>query len=82
MCKALYQNDALSKLERIKRSFANPEEINDNPETAPSKRILKIFSGYQKVLHGPTIAKRIGIENIRTECPHFHEWLDWLENLH
>ena len=32
----------------------------DNSETAPSKRIVKIISQYQKVLYGSLIAMEIG----------------------
>ena len=33
-----------------------PEAINDSPETAPSKRILKHFRSYQKPFHGSLVA--------------------------
>ena len=58
-----------------------PEAINDNPSTAPSKRILRILPGYQKTLHGPTAAKRIGLNVIRQKCHHFHGWIEKLEGL-
>lgn len=63
----------------ISRNFSTPEEINNGPLTAPSKRILKLFPGYRKTLHGPTTAKRIGLERIRQSCPHFSNWLSKLE---
>jgi hypothetical protein len=81
ICRALYQPKALTKIEAICDAFENPEYINDNPKTAPSKRIKAIFPGYQKTLHGPMISSRIGLENIRRECPHFDEWVSWLEDL-
>jgi len=56
-----------------------PEDINETPEGAPSKRILRIFPGYRKLLHGPTIAERIGLKTIREQCPHFDDWLTRLE---
>lgn len=61
--------------------FTTAEEINDNPATAPSKRISKIFSEYQKTVHGPLIAARTGIETLRNHCKHFNEWLTILEDL-
>lgn len=65
----------------IRRRFTSPEEINEEPSTAPSKRIEALFGrGYQKALHGPQVAKRIGLEAIRRECPHFAKWLAELEN--
>lgn len=63
----------------ILRKYGNPEEINNGPHTAPSKRILGLFPGYRKTLHGPNAAQRIGLERIRSSCPHFSNWLSWLE---
>lgn len=59
----------------------NPELINDGPETAPSKRILKEIPEYDKATAGPAVAEKIGIRTIRAKCPHFHEWLSILEQL-
>ncbi len=58
-----------------------PEDINDSPETAPSKRILGAMKTYQKALHGPLIALDIGLDAIRKKCPHFAAWLHRLEHL-
>ena len=66
-------------IEAIRQSISTPEEINDDPEWAPSKRILKLFPSYRKVAHGPMAAGRIGLERIRAECPHFDQWLVVLE---
>lgn len=71
----------LVKLENIRSSFNSPEEINDGPTTAPSKRIKEIFSDYQKTFHGPLVAINIGIDSIRQECEHFNQWLTKLESL-
>ena len=81
LSRALYRSDLLPELERIRNSFPTPEDINDDPETAPSKRILNILPGYQKTLYGPLVSKRTGIETLRRECAHFDEWLKWLEGL-
>lgn len=79
---AVPQVNALARLTAIKDSFASVEEINDSPQTAPSKRLIDIFGGaYQKPLHGPLIAHDIGLERIRQECRHFNEWLTQLETL-
>lgn len=58
-----------------------PEQINDSPETAPSKRILKIFpaGSYSKTEHGPLVAECIGIDAIRAKCPAFSEWVGKLQ---
>ena len=57
------------------------EEINDEPDTAPSKRILKIAPQYRKASDGPVAAQRIGLETMRAKCPHFDEWVGRLERL-
>lgn len=71
----------LKQFESIRSAFKTPEDINDNPNTAPSKRIEEVLPSYQKPVHGSTIAKRIGLINIRKQCPHFDKWLTFLENV-
>lgn len=78
---ALYDPSQLSHLQSIRSSVSSPEEINDDPRTAPSKRIMSLLPAYQKALHGPMLTKRIGLQTLRSECPHFNEWLAWLEGL-
>lgn len=68
-----------SALTAIKSEFNSPEEINDSPFTAPSKRLLKIIPDYQKSLYGNLAALDIGLKSIRAECPHFDSWLKTLE---
>lgn len=69
----------LKELEKIRDAFDSPEEINlDNP---PSKRILNLFSDYDKELSGTLIALDIGLDEIRRLCTHFDAWLKQLENL-
>ena len=53
----------------------SPENVNDSPATAPSKRILAAMPSYQKTFHGPLIACDIGLDAMRQACPHFHAWL-------
>ncbi len=69
------------ELSAIRAQFRSPEEIDDNPRTAPSKRLETLFPGYQKPLHGPLIILEIGIARIRNECRHFNDWLQKLECL-
>lgn len=57
-----------------------PEDINDSPLTAPSKRVLAAMPEYQKTFHGPLIACEIGLDAIRQACPHFNAWLEKLES--
>jgi len=63
----------------IRGSFPTPEDINDDPNTAPSKRIIAAYEGYSKPIDGLRAAKAVGLEKMRQECPHFREWLEQLE---
>ena len=60
-----------------------PEQIDDGPHSAPSKRIDAIFHGYkkEKITAGVDIASLIPLELVRQKCPHFDEWLKSLEAL-
>lgn len=77
--------DAKSKdaeLIKIRAEYPTPEHINNHPSTAPSRRLRKLFgTAYQKPLCGALIAEDIGLEKIRRECRHFHEWVTLLEEL-
>ena len=57
------------------------EQINDDPLTAPSKRILQVSNGYKKPSDGAVAAQRIGLKIMREKCPHFAQWLTRLEQL-
>lgn len=74
-------NNLARELQNIREDFPTPEDINDNPMTAPSKRILALYPRYEKPLYGTIIALEVGLDAIRAECPHFNEWLAWLESL-
>ncbi len=78
---AISRRDLKDKLQSIRDSFNTPEEINDSSTTAPSKRIVALMPEYQKPLHGNLAALAIGLNQIRQECPHFHSWLEKLEDL-
>lgn len=77
--RALYGASKQTEFAAIRARVTTPEEINERPEHAPSKRIEAMFPAYKKTLHGPTIAARIGLEQIRSECPHFNDWMNKLE---
>ncbi len=74
-------NRRIERLKEIRSQFPTPEDINDNPATAPSKRIAGVIPSYRKRLHGPQMAKKMGSEKIRAECPRFDEWVIRLEAL-
>lgn len=73
--------DVVKALTDVRNSFASPEHINDDRNTAPSKRILAVCDTYEKVAHGSLIALDIGLDIIRYECPLFDAWIRQLEAL-
>lgn len=75
------QRHLAQQFERIRKDFATPEDINDDPTSAPSKRVIRTYPSYRKVLHGTMAARSVGIEKMRQECPHFREWIGRLESL-
>lgn len=75
--------DEIQQLKAIAASVPTIEHINDNKDTAPSKRIISLIPEYdgRKSSAGPDIAEVIGVAAIRSKCPHFNGWLTQLENL-
>lgn len=71
----------ITELKLIRSEFGTPEDINEHPEAAPSKRIETLIPHYRKTLHGLLLALEIGLETIRSECPRFDDWLGRLEAL-
>lgn len=83
-----YQNygvtpEQVKEIIDIKRTYETPEHINNSPESAPSKRLIKIIDGYEhlKVSNGSIYAGFIGVNAVREECKHFDAWLSSLEKL-
>jgi len=75
--------DDAAAIARLKNDVAGlePEDINETPQSAPSKRILHRLKDYEKPFHGPDALKDIGLDAIRDACPHFAAWLTWAEGL-
>lgn len=46
----IYRPDLEPHLQKIRNGFPTPEEINDSPDTAPSKRVKNLVPGYEKPL--------------------------------
>lgn len=63
--------------------FSGPEEVNNSPTTAPSKRLIARWRTYEKSkpLYGSLIALQIGLPTIRAKCPRFNDWVTQLEAL-
>jgi hypothetical protein len=70
-----------TRLRAIREQFETPEDINDSPDTAPSKRVEALMPGYQKPTLGVRAVREIGLAGIRGKCPHFDAWLKQLESL-
>jgi hypothetical protein len=70
-----------SEFKAIRNQFQTPEEINDSPKGAPSKRVGDLVLGYEKPLFGVLAVLEIGLARIRAECFHFDAWLKRLESL-
>lgn len=77
---ATMDSDGLAEaLLQIRQQFQSPEDINQGRDTAPSKRILSLRPGFGKTSDGVNAVKRIGLQRLREECPHFADWLTRLE---
>lgn len=84
---AFLQHDRLGEaLSAIVASCGGAEQINDEPNSAPSSRLATLFRDhlgerYDKAFHGPLLALEIGLPVIRSACPRFDAWLSRLEAL-
>ncbi len=76
---AIGRPETVPGLRGIRSLFPNPEEIDDSPEGAPSRRILKLVPDYNKPFMGNLAILEITLDKIRAECPHFRSWLERLE---
>ena len=70
-----------AQIDSILRECRYPENINDSPHTAPSKRLEELSDRFKKTTTGITIIREIGLPKIRQQCPIFNEWLTRIENL-
>jgi hypothetical protein len=67
--------------DEIRNRFVTPEDINDDPNTAPSKQVLAAYQRYHKRIDGNLAARAVGVARMRQECPHFRHWVERLEAL-
>jgi len=79
--RGINQSDLASQFQSIREGFPTPEDIDDSPNAALSKRVLHLCPSYRKVLNGTQAAMAVGVDTMRTECPHFRDWLQRLEQL-
>ena len=71
---------AIRRLVATAEQFDSPELVNDEPTTAPSKRIMAELPEYagRKASAGPIVARQIGLPTLQSKCRHFREWLERL----
>lgn len=79
--RAIERPDLEAAFQQIRNAFGSPEEIDDSPNTAPSKRIMRLMPEYEKPLFGNLALIEIGLHKVRSECQHFHQWLERIERV-
>ena len=79
---ALFEPSEFHRKEMLQviNDYPNPEDINDQPNTAPSVRLMKLIPGYEKVLYGIDILHQHGMPTLLDRCPHFCAWVTKLES--
>jgi Domain of unknown function (DUF4276) len=80
-----FYTDKTKEIESLKAEIngIHPEEINETPQGAPSKRIIKYLPRYekQKTTAGVSTAEKIGLLFLRENCSHFNDWVKKLESI-
>ncbi|MDX6284036.1 MAG: hypothetical protein QOH03_5107 [Kribbellaceae bacterium] len=51
------------------------ELLNDSRETAPSKRVLRRWADYDKVIDGIEVIREAGLEAVMDRCPGLNAWV-------
>lgn len=78
----LYEACIYNETQTIISTYPNPENINNAPKTAPSKRLESILENcgerYDKVTEGNLIAEDVGINKMLEKCPRFKAWIETL----
>lgn len=73
------------QIDAIKKDVENlkPEDVDDGPNTAPSKRIISFLPNYANAKSRAAVnaLRHIELNHLRTACPHFGQWVDVLEML-
>ncbi|MCU8285753.1 DUF4276 family protein [Vibrio vulnificus] len=81
MAEGMDRSDLVQAFTDIADAFDTPEQINNSPQTAPSKRIESLVWGYEKPLLGTLAALEVGLDKMREQCPLFDAWLEKIEAL-
>lgn len=71
------------KIVKLLAEKGEPEAINNSLETAPSKRLDNWWKTkrFPKTTLGINIARRIGVDKMREQCPVFNVWINQFELL-
>ena len=83
LAEALLDKESTKGALRLREQVSDlaPEEIDQGPQTSPSKRIGKYMPSYSKGESAALALREIGITRLRSECPHFSAWVSKLEEL-
>lgn len=81
LAQSLQQCSLETDFHKIRNNYASPEDINDSPHTAPSKRIQLLYPSYDKPIHPVLAAIDIGLNVIRQNCLLFDSWLKSIESI-
>ncbi|EHH2507628.1 hypothetical protein BBM25_06255 [Vibrio parahaemolyticus] len=81
MAQGMDRLDLVQAFTDIAGAFDTPEQINNSPQTAPSKRIESLVWGYEKPLLGTLAALEVGLDRMREQCTLFDAWLKKIEAL-
>jgi len=82
ICAHFNQPEKIVPLRTILSNFQNdPELIDDDPKSAPSKRLEKFFPSFGKIGDGLLIAQKIGIQMMRQRCNRFNKMCNLFDEL-
>lgn len=71
----LEERSLAGELKRQADEKGGPEGVNEGPDTAPSKRLLRLYPEYNKTQDGPEAVAYLGLDALRQACPHFNAWI-------
>lgn len=80
-CLASHLGVERKRIDQILREYPNPEAINDDFSTTPSRRLESLSRRFKKISTGIAIAQEVGISRMREVCSLFDTWLTELESL-
>ena len=72
----LLPRQGLAELRQAITHAHGPEQVNDGPSTAPSKRLEAADPGYMKTVTGPLLVSEAGLPAVLERCPTFKDWWD------